>query len=157
MKFFIFILLFFFIQTQLVYAQDNPCADDSDGCGTEPVKSLVLKMGDIVINPHTQPIRVQTARLYMEDAPATDAQGEPTTIEKITIPYEKSCILTPEDSFKAAQSTLNKQLKSMAEKVQENGILLKEQLKYDGITSSVFNEIITVINERAKKILSMFG
>ena len=53
---------------------------------------------------------------------------------------------------KAAQSALNKQLKSMTEKIQENVILLKEQLKSDGIVSSVFDDIGILINRRVRRI-----
>ncbi len=53
---------------------------------------------------------------------------------------------------KAAQSALNKQIKTMAEKVRKNAAQLKADLERDGLLSSVFDEIIAVINERAKRI-----
>ena len=53
---------------------------------------------------------------------------------------------------KVAQSALNKQLKSMTKKVLENATLLKEQLKREGITSPIFDDIDTVIDERVKRI-----
>ena len=53
---------------------------------------------------------------------------------------------------KVAQSALNKQLKSMTKKILENAALLKEQLKREGITSPIFDDIDTVIDERMKRI-----
>jgi hypothetical protein len=54
---------------------------------------------------------------------------------------------------KAAQSALNKQMKTMAEKTIENALALKEDLESKGIRSPVFAKICKVIVHRAKRLL----
>jgi serine/threonine-protein kinase HipA len=54
---------------------------------------------------------------------------------------------------KAAQSALNKQMKTMAEKTIENALALKEDLESKGIRSPAFAKICKVIGHRAKRLL----
>ena len=51
-----------------------------------------------------------------------------------------------------ARSAFNKQLKSITEKVQDSVSPLKEQLKYETITSPAFDEICSIIHKRTKRI-----
>ena len=50
---------------------------------------------------------------------------------------------------KAAQSAMSRQIKAMTEKIMEAAPSLKESLTANGLASSVFDEIIAIIEERA--------
>jgi serine/threonine-protein kinase HipA len=54
---------------------------------------------------------------------------------------------------KAAQSALNRQIKTMTEKMMDAGPNLKESLIKGSLVSDVFDEIIAIIEERAKRLI----
>lgn len=54
---------------------------------------------------------------------------------------------------KAAQSAMNRQIKTMTEKMMDAAPSLKTSLIKDGLASDVFDEIITTIEERAKRLI----
>ncbi|MCH2037839.1 MAG: HipA domain-containing protein, partial [Rickettsiales bacterium] len=54
---------------------------------------------------------------------------------------------------KAAQSAMNRQIKTMTEKMMDAAPSLKESLINDGLASDVFDEIIATIEERAKRLI----
>ncbi len=51
---------------------------------------------------------------------------------------------------KAAKSSMNRQIKTMTEKLMDTAPGLKASLTADGLASDVFDEIITIIEERSK-------
>ncbi len=53
---------------------------------------------------------------------------------------------------KAAQSALNRQIKTMTEKMMEAAPSLKASLTEDGLASGVFDDIIATIEKRAKRL-----
>lgn len=53
---------------------------------------------------------------------------------------------------KAAKSAINRQIKTMREKIIDAALTLKASLNADGLTSEVFNDIIAVIEERSKRL-----
>lgn len=53
---------------------------------------------------------------------------------------------------KAAQSAMNRQIKTMTEKMMEAAPSLKTSLIAEGLESDLFDEIITIIEERAKHL-----
>ena len=55
-----------------------------------------------------------------------------------------------------AKSSLNKELKTFAEKLPIAAKNLREKLQKNGISSPVFDDIIAVINKRAARILGYF-
>ena len=54
---------------------------------------------------------------------------------------------------KAAQSAMNRQIKTKTEKMMEAAPSLKASLIRDGLASDVFDEIIAIIEERAKRLI----
>lgn len=54
---------------------------------------------------------------------------------------------------KAAQSAMNRQIKTMTEKILEAAPNLKTSLVKEGLSSDVFDDIITIIEERAKHLV----
>lgn len=54
---------------------------------------------------------------------------------------------------KAAQSAMNRQIKTMTEKMMEAAPSLKTSLIKDGLASDVFDGIIAIIEERAKRLI----
>ncbi len=54
---------------------------------------------------------------------------------------------------KAAQSSMNRQIRKMTEKMMETAPSLKASLIKDGLASDVFDEIIAIIEERAKRLV----
>jgi serine/threonine-protein kinase HipA len=55
---------------------------------------------------------------------------------------------------KAAQSAMNKQLKTITESTIENALVLKETLEAKGLRSPVFADICQVIEDRAKGVIN---
>lgn len=53
---------------------------------------------------------------------------------------------------KAAQSAMNRQIKTMTEKITTAAPSLKKSLVADGLTSEVFDDIIAIIEQRAKAV-----
>ncbi|WP_092483227.1 type II toxin-antitoxin system HipA family toxin [Candidatus Ichthyocystis hellenicum] len=53
---------------------------------------------------------------------------------------------------KAAQSAMNRQIKMMTEKLMDVAPALKTSLNADGVASDVFDEIITIIEDRSKHL-----
>lgn len=53
---------------------------------------------------------------------------------------------------KAAQSAINKQIQIMTEKIIDVSITLKTELQEEGLTSDIFEEIIKIIKERARRL-----
>ena len=54
---------------------------------------------------------------------------------------------------KVAQSAMNRQIKTMVEKMMDAAPTLKVSLVKDGVVSDVFDEIITVIEQRAQRLI----
>ena len=54
---------------------------------------------------------------------------------------------------KAAQAAMNRQIKTMIEKMTDAAPSLKASLIKDGLASEVFDEIIAIIEERAKRLI----